>query len=180
MRSTEISRRGSDYVDYCRGSGLLPKDAGRTMMKMQLATRSHASNKRRSLYYCPASRGFAPHDYIGLYWDKSIRLIGKVNDIIVVSWDQDGNARYDDESCDEGIRKRIEDAAQDALSLGWNLKKDVYRFFLVDGFHECNYRKTSKYGAMGSRNFDLAELLEKDPLPDIAAIADGLSQLTWQ
>ena len=58
------------------------------------------------------------------------------------------------------------------------MEKD-HRFFLVDKYYETKYKKTSKYGMMGARYFDLAEILG-DYIPDNTRdIAKKLSELEW-
>jgi len=46
-------------------------------------------NARLNLYYMPASRGYRTHDYLGIYFDMSIRYIGKLEKDMEVNL-QDG------------------------------------------------------------------------------------------
>lgn len=50
---------------------------------------THDMNARLNLYYMPASRGYRTHDYLGIYFDMSIRYIGKLEKDMEVNL-QDG------------------------------------------------------------------------------------------
>ena len=63
---------------------------------------------------------------------------------------------------------------------GYRLDIEPHRFFFVDKFYNTDYRKASKYAPMGSRIFDLTDVLQTTSLPPVADIAKKLTQLTWQ
>ena len=47
-------------------------------------------------------------------------------------------------------------------------------------FYETDFRKETPYAPMGSRVFDLTEVLGVEKLPDIEEIAEELKKTTWQ
>jgi hypothetical protein len=51
--------------------------------------------------------------------------------------------------------------------------------FFVEKFYETDFRKTSSGGSMGSRNFDLTQVLEMEKMPDTEQIAELLKHKTW-
>jgi hypothetical protein len=53
------------------------------------------------------------------------------------------------------------------------------RYFFVEKFYETDFKKTSTGGSMGSRNFDLTQVLELEKLPDAQQIAELLKHKTW-
>ena len=55
-----------------------------------------------------------------------------------------------------------------------------HRLFLVEKFHQTDYKKSSLYPIQKSKYFDLREVLEVNELPeDVAEIAQELSSKTW-
>ncbi len=50
----------------------------------------------------------------------------------------------------------------------------------VDKFYETDFKKETPYAPMGSRMFDLTEVLGKEKLPDIKELANQLSKTTWR
>lgn len=166
-----------DYSEYCYSEGLIPDSWKR--MRVQLAGTTLEINKKLNLYYDDINRKFSEHDYLGLYNQKSVRAIGKITAIIVNKF-EDGEWAYITEKGDltEEIKNRIAEAREDAKNYGYDMTNS--RYFIVDKFYETDFRKETPYAPMGSRVFDLTEVLSVEKLPDIEEIAEHLKKITWQ
>ena len=60
-----------DYARYCEEEGLIPRTP-HTLRVVPCGT-SFDFNVRHAIYFHPASRGYAPFVYPGLYRDKSVQ-----------------------------------------------------------------------------------------------------------
>ena len=165
-----------DYEEYCYSTGLIPNSWKR--MRVQLAGVTLEINKRLNLYYDSVSRGFSEHAYLGLYNQKSVRAIGKVTDIVVVE-NKGGKRIYKVESgaLADDMKERIGIAIEDAKRYGYDLNNQ--RYFFVDEFIETDFKKITPRAPMGSRMFDLTDILETEKLPDTKEIAKRLREKTW-
>lgn len=165
-----------DYEEYCYSTSLIPNSWKR--MRVQLAGVTLEINKQLNLYYDSVNRGFSDHAYLGLYNQKSVRAIGKVTDIIVAERRGD-RLIYKTESgtLTDEMKNRITFAIEDARRYGYDLNNQ--RYFFVDNFIETDFKKITPRAPMGSRMFDLTEILGVDKLPEIDEIAERLKQKTW-
>lgn len=180
-RDYEIKNILNDYREYCHTDGLIPTSDSWKYLRMQLAGTTFDFNKNNNVYYHEAERGFSPYDYLGLYTQKSVRIIGKVC-AIIAAVEKDGEIEYEAE-LGEATQKRKETivkAMEDALSYGYDLKKYKHKYFFVNKFYETDFRKVSKGGSMGARIFDLTKILNTDKLPEVDQIAEILKEKTWE
>lgn len=180
-RDYEIKDILDDYRDYCYTDGLIPTSDSWKYLRMQLASKTFDFNKDNNVYYQGAERGFRPYDYLGLYTQKSIRLIGKVC-AIIAAVEKDGEIEYEAElgEATQERKETIIKAMEDALSYGYDLKNYKHKYFFVDKFYETDLKKVSKGASMGARIFDLTEILNTDKLPEVEQIAEILKEKTWE
>lgn len=172
----------SDFIDFCSEEGLLPSKA---IMRMQLAGTTFDFNMKSNVYYDKVNRGFRTHQYLGLYKNKSVRAIGKISAIICAVGEKDGSLKFTGEMGEvtEARKESIKAAMEDASKYGYDLRCYEHRYFFVHKFYETDYRKVSYGGSMGSRIFDLEEILNfnsDEPLPDTALIAEALKHHHWE
>ena len=179
-RDYEMQDVLDDYLDYCRNDKLIVVSDAWKKMRMQLAGTTFDFNVAENVYYDGIDRGFSPHDYLGLYKQKSVRAIGKIETIITAVLDE-GKVIYTVERGEltEERKQKIEKAREDGKRYGYELTSN--RFFFVEKFFETDFPKVTKGASMGTRIFDLKELLqiEDDALPDTARIADQLRLKSW-
>ena len=126
-------------------------------------------------------RGYKKHDYIGLYSQKAIKAIGKINTIITaikIGNEIDAHCEFGEQT-DEKL-KVIELAMKDAVNYGYEIRDKRHRYFFVEKFYETNFVKITPKAPMGARLFNLAELLSLDKLPSTDVIAAKLENLTWE
>lgn len=180
-RDYEIKDILDDYRDYCYKDGLIPTSDSWKYLRMQLARTTFDFNKENNVYYHDADRGYSPYAYLGLYKQKSVRLIGKVC-AIITAIEKDGEIEHEAELGEITNERKdtIVKAMEDALSYGYDLKNYNHKYFFVDKFYETDFRKVSKGGSMGAKIFDLTEILKSDNLPEVDQIAEILKDKTWE
>jgi hypothetical protein len=154
-----------------------------TQLLVQPCRASFKANERFRLYYCPAERNFKDSEYLGIYDDKSVRLIGRISKVVTAKVDAnsgkvllaDGyrNSIADDEET------RIRGAAEEAKIRGWDLSRD-HKFFLCDSLHETDFAKRSKHGLRNHRYICLKEILQRNPPSDVVELANQLRNETWE
>ena len=179
-RDYEMQDILNDYLDYCYKDGLIPVSDAWKYMRMQLAGQTFKFNIRENLYYDNAERGFMPHDYLGLYTNKSVRAIGKICARIVTTNTENGldfETEYG-ELTDER-KQKIYWAIDDAISYGYDLRSVKQRYFFVEQFFETDFKKITPRPPMGTRIFDLAQVLNTETLPKTSEIAELLKTKDW-
>lgn len=179
-RDYEMQELLNDYLDYCSTDNLIANADAWKYLRMQLAGETFDFNLRENLYYDNAERRFRPHEYLGLYLRKSVRAIGKIIAMITTENTPTG-IEYHTElgELDAERKEKIQRAIEDGRTHGYDLLSQKQRFFFVEQFYETDFRKTTPGPSMGTRIFDLSNLLEKEKLPTVAAIADLLRDKTW-
>ncbi|GHV23987.1 hypothetical protein AGMMS49959_19030 [Planctomycetales bacterium] len=177
-RDYEMQDIVNEYKEYCYESGLIPDDWKR--MRMQLAGTTININKQLNLYYDAAGRGFSGHDYLGLYSQKAVRAIGKLTAIATAEVIDDKlKITTERGTVSDEMKDNILIAIEDAKNYGYDLQNNLHRYFFVDSFIDTLFEKTTKGAPMGSRLFNLCEVLDTDALPDVSQIAQLLKAKTW-
>ncbi len=169
-----------DFLDYCRNDKLITASDSWKIMRMQLAGATLDYNMASGVYYDSIERGFRPHDYLSLYKQKSVRAVGKIVAIITAVAEEDG-LHYEVEKGEltEERKRIIDEAREDGKKYGYTLMSE--RYFFVEKFYETDYKKVTKGSAMGSRIFDLTEVLQINDgnMPETEKIAELLRYRTW-
>ena len=184
----------NDYLDYCYHDKLITSDDWK-YMRVQLASTTLEYNMAANVYYDSADRGFRPHTYLGLYKDKSVRAIGKI-DAILRAVVKDGKLEVVPESEDffvdtadpkkveeaiKGFSERIAKAMEDGKRFGYDLKNTEHRYFFVEKFYETDFRKVTPRVPMGTRIFDLSDIVGiSSRYEDVSKIAEDLKTKTWE
>lgn len=172
-----------DFSDYCYSSHLIVEPDSWKFMRAQLAGTTIGFNSTTGVYYDNADRGFRPHDYLGLYNNKSVRFIGKINAIAVARIDQNNKLFVKAEKGTIGeeqkalIMRAIEDGRKNC---GYSME-GLLRYFFVDEFIKTNFKKSSLYPPRGSRIFNLAAIIGDDvEQMSVSQIAEQLRNHTWE
>lgn len=76
-------------------------------------------------------------------------------------------------------REQILRAMQDGDSHGYDLRSVEHRYFFVEKFFETDFKKITPRAPMGTRVFDLSQVLALEELPDTENIAALLKAKTW-
>ena len=179
-RDYEMQDVLNDYLDYCYNDGLITVSDSWKFMRMQLAGTTFDFNVRENVYYDKAERGFRAHDYLGLYTNKSVRAIGKVcARITAVETSQGMKYKAEYGELTEERKEKIQKAIKDSISYGYDLKSIEHRYFFVEEFISTDFQKITPRAPMGSRVFNLTEVLALKELTDINTIAELLSTKSW-
>ena len=122
-RDYEMQDVIEDYLNYCYTDGLIPVSDSWKYLRMQLAGSTINFNIQESVYYDNADRGFRPHDYLGLYKNKSVRAIGKVC-ARITAVETEGDLEFQTEygELTEERKNKISLAIQDGDSHGYDLR----------------------------------------------------------
>lgn len=179
-RDVQMMEIINDYRDYCVHDNLIPVNDSWKFMRVQLAGTTFAFNVEANLYYDNIDRRFRAHDYLGLYKEKSVRSVGRISARILAVETEKG-MEYESEMGEitEERKRSILLAVKDAEQYGYDLRHNKHRYFFVEKFYETDFRKITPRAPMGSRIFNLTEMLETEELPDTAKIAELLKEKTW-
>lgn len=179
-RDYEMQDVLADYLNYCYTDGLIPVSDSWKYMRMQLAGTTMDFNVSANVYYDNAERGFRAHDTLGLYKNKSVRAIGKVIARITAVETEDGvkyNAEFGDLTDDR--KETIAKAMADGDSHGYDLRTIEHRYFFVEKFYETDFKKNTPRASMGTRIFDLTQVLGTEDIPPMEELAERLKEENW-
>lgn len=179
-RDYEMQDVLNDYLNYCYTDGLIPILDSWKYLRVQLARTTLDFNVSASVYYENAEHGFRAHDYLGLYSHKSVRAIGKIVARILAVETDDGityTAEFGDLTDER--KETIARAMEDGDSHGYDLRSVEHRYFFVEKFYETDFKKTTPRPPMGTRIFDLTQVLGADIIPETEELAHLLKKQTW-
>lgn len=166
-----------DYEEFCWNSNLLPID--KYQIRCVPCGFTLDENLSMNIYYEKSDRGYRKHSFIGLYNQKCIKAIGRIKNIVECTIEDNKLVEIDSlhSVLEEDKNRIIEMSFMAERNHGWDLSTG-HRFFIVDQFHNCNFKKISKGGMNGRRYFDIRDygLTENST---IEAIVDRLSQNEW-
>lgn len=171
-----------DYEDFCatfEKGRLLPRDA--YTMRVVPCGKTFEDNIRHALYYQPATRPYRGHDYLGIYKDKRVRYIGRIQAIVKADL-VNGELAGLDGQLEPTEENRIKEAIEEADNIPGYAVATGHRFFLVKEFHQTAFAKVSPGGLQSQRYFDLADELgldDQEPLPPVEDVAEQLKGRTW-
>ena len=138
-------------------------------------------NLQFNLYYDPVTRGYSEHTYLGIYSDKSVRGIGKIENIIVA--DRLPNGQLQILQSTHPVTTQQEQNISAVIPLAFqNNGYQIFtghKFFCVEKFYETDFEKMTKYPLQGTKFFNLKTELQIDKLPDTEEIARLLREKTW-
>ena len=72
-----------DYVEYCNDTNLF--DQSRYLMRIVPCGQSLEISKRHGIYFHPSDRGYTKHWFVGIYKDKTVQAIWKIDSIFDVN-----------------------------------------------------------------------------------------------
>lgn len=164
-----------DYISLCAEQGLTNIES-RTLLVFT-ASESLKENLSYNIYYDPATRNHnSPFKYIGLYQNKTVVAVGKVEKVVYCDY-KNGNLiatnDYDLSLLSKSEYARIKDTIEKTSY--YDLKQGN-KFFLVDKFYMTDFKKTSFSSIRAKRYFWLDEIEGfKDGMTaeQVAKILDG-------
>ena len=178
-RHYEMADLLEDFEEYCGLAGLLPRSELR--MRAVPCGKSFRENMEFGVYYERPGRSATPYEYLGIYKDKAVRGIGRVENRVEAEIEDDRFTVVRSEAPvsaeqEERIRRAVEAAAN---ARGWDLRTG-HEFVVMDRAYPMKFQKHTAGGMRGTRYFDLGELLGTDELPSTEEIAESLDGMTWE
>ena len=150
--------------------------------------KSFELNEKYHLYFQPESRGYSNHQFTGIYTAKEVKYIGKVNKVFLAELTKEGKLITEKISGNGEITSEEENRIISTIKefpeiYGYGDISKGHIFFLFDDNNFCptKFKKTSKYGLLGSRLFDLKVNLEIENVEKLSTleIAEKLNDITW-
>lgn len=162
-----------DYEEFCSVENLLPRDDYTLFVASCRDTIE--MNARLSLYYCPSSWNRRKSKYLGIYGNKVVQHIGRINNVVSCDLNQDGTLKIIEGKPNRNEEERIQTAIQEQ-ELGPGNK-----FFLCSEMEETYFEKQTKGGVRSVKYVDLGETLGGDEnVPDsLAELAEELQNIPW-
>lgn len=173
-----LQRLNEHFESYCLGMGLMPRS--NNVLRAMACGQSYDLNVKHQFYFDLASRGYSDFNFLGIYKWKSVRHIGRIENMIQADWDEVNglavrNSKY---PVTKEQEQKLIDAIKDSINEGWGVAKD-HRFFLLSNFTKTDFKKTSPGGIFRVRFFNLENVLDEVP-EDIKMIAERLKTKTWE
>lgn len=165
-----------DYVEYCNDMKLF--DQSQYLMRIVPCGKSFMINNRHGVYFHPSDRGYTKHRFVGLYTNKIVRIIWKIDSVFDVAYDGNKLEKTLVEGCatdeyDDRLVAIIRDAQKEC---GWDISSN-HRFFCGKPM-ETNYIKSTLYGIFGPRLVNLQEVIGN--FQDASDVAEKLKDRQWE
>ena len=179
----ELYRLSKDFYYYCSSMGLI-----KNVFRIVPCNKSFELNEKYHLYFQPESRGYSNHQFTGIYTAKEVKYIGKVNKVFLAELTKEGKLITEKISGEGEITAEEENRIISTIKefpeiYGYGDISKGHIFFLFDDNDFCptKFKKTSKYGLLGSRLFDLKVDLEIENAEKLSTleIAEKLNDITW-
>lgn len=165
-----------DYIEYCNEAGLF--DQSPYLLRIVPCGDSLRLNRKYGIYFQPSDRGYTKHSYVGIYANKSVQVIWRIDSVFDIEF-VDGQltktlieGRQTNEY-DQNIVEIIKDAKPEC---GYNVATG-HRFFCGKP-EDTEFRKTSSGGIQGARFASLRDHVGE--LRDVPAIAEQLRTSEWK
>ena len=179
----ELYRLSKDFYYYCSSMDLI-----KNVFRIVPCNKSFELNEKYHLYFQPESRRYSNHQFTGIYTAKEVKYIGKVNKVFLAELTEEGKLTTEKISGEGEITAEEENRIINTIKefpkiYGYGDISKGHIFFLFDDNDFCptKFKKTSKYGLLGSRLFDLKADLEIKNVEKLSTleIAEKLNDITW-
>jgi len=176
----ELQEVIDDYEEFCRMAGLIRTDY---RMLTVACGKTLNDNFQFNVYYDPADRGNSYCTHLGIYKDKAVQGVGKIENIITADLLPTGTLKVHNTTHgkitpiqEQNIIGIINSAK---AQLGWHIEKN-HKFFCVESFEKTKFIKNTKNGLQGKKYFDLEAKLGKTQFTNTAEIAELLKGSSWR
>lgn len=174
----QLRRLYEHFLEYCQDSNLL---AARHILRAMACGQSFALNIKHRFYFDWHSRGYSHFNYLGIYYWKAVRHIGRIENVILADYDYTSGkleVKESSQAVTPEQEQRLIAAIIEADSLGWGISEN-HRFFLLEDFNDTHFEKTSPGGIFRVRFFNLEDYLGKGLSENVGEIAEVLRTKTW-
>ncbi|BAY57600.1 hypothetical protein NIES2135_44700 [Leptolyngbya boryana NIES-2135] len=165
-----------DYKEYCNDVGLF--DQSQYLMRIVPCGKSLDINRRYGIYFHPSDRGYTQHQFVGMYKDKAVQVLFKIDSVFDVHYDRVRLKKtlVQGRDTDEFDAKLVEVIKEAEAKCGYEVAAN-HRFFC--GFPiATNYIKSSANGLQGARLVNLKEIIGNFSEP--SEVAQKLAGREWQ
>lgn len=175
----QLTKLQEDFDQYCQSHGLLfSRDY---MLRAMACGQSYRLNEKHKFYFDLARRGYSSFGYLGIYFQKAVRFIGKVEVNVEADLTDDGELIVKNGvALTSRQKERLVSAIKETEDAGWWIRKD-HRFFLFDedDFYETMYRKSTSGGIFRVKYINLKEVIK--PWPDSTReLSEKLKTKSWE
>lgn len=164
-----------DFEGFCVETRLLATDED--IMFVPPCGKSYEENIQYRLYYCPASRPMRSGAWLGIYANKAVKAVGKIELRVEVS--RVAGTLQIDPAVEPSDLLRIEQAERAATTRWPDLLKVPMTFYLCSDMELTEFKKDSPGGIAGHRYFDLSKLRDRNQPLTAKSIADELRTRHW-
>lgn len=174
----ELKLLYEDFRDYCYEAGLV-NDSSYKLLFVPTGF-SYEWNKKHKMYFCPKNWHKQEFTYFGLYNNKSVRYISKVENKIIADFDiNTQELTVHSKKITERQFDRLKNSLIDRGESQSGLK---YYLLPEDEFYSTDFRKESKGGIQGFRYKDLRHFVDKGILDssEDAKLAELLKSKKWK
>lgn len=174
---TEMKSLVEDYVEYCNDTGLF--DQSRYLMRIVPCGDSVDLNKKYGMYFHPSDRGYTKHSYVGIYANKAVQCVWRIDSVFDIEFDGKNLTRTlvqgrNTDEYDERIKAMIDEAK---VVCDYNIESG-HRFFCGQVARDTHYAKVSSGGIQGARFVNLKDVIGK--FDDDQDLARKLGEKTWE
>jgi hypothetical protein len=176
---TELNDIIDDYEDFCNSANLFLNIADKLMLIP--SSLSMKENSEHSIYYCPDDRNYSSFTYLGLYSQKAIRYIGRLQNIVKAKLNEKNDLiiiKSDSKVTPEQVARIIDIINSEKVGRDWDLRTG-HQFFVVDKFYETFFEKDSPGGQQRNKFFNLSNYGIDVKTKDTSEIANVLKTQKW-
>jgi len=173
-----------NYKSYCDSQGLISNK--KYLLRAVTCGKSKVLNRKYNFYFDPLNRSFQPHQYLGIYYERCVHLIGEIK-VVVHAEMIEGKlviqnilqGKRNDLTAE--LEANLEKGMKEYIKDGWDIATGV-KFFICKELFETSFKKETKYGIFSSRYFDLREreYLDSKGLPKVSELANELKSKVWK
>jgi hypothetical protein len=168
-----------DYFSLCIDNDLTNIE-NRTMAVFT-AGDSFIDNLKYRIYYDSVSRSHNyPFQYIGLYVNKTVAAIGKLEKIVCCDLIDNKLVATNDDDLSKLTEIEYDRIKETIINTDYYDLKQGNKFFLVDNFYETNYIKTSFSSLRSKKYFWLDEIHGFQENMTAEQLANLLNEKTWE
>lgn len=172
----EMSALVADYIEYCNDANLF--DQAKYLMRILPCGVSIDINKKYGIYFTTSDRGYTRHSYIGIYANKTVQSIWKIDSVFDVEFDGTVLKKTlvegrDTNEYNDKLIAIIRDAKSDC---GYQVETG-HRFWCGSPI-DTDYRKSSPGGIQGARFVNLRETIGE--FSSATDVAQKLRGMQWE
>lgn len=168
-----------DYILLCNEHGLTNIE-NRTMLVFT-ANESLNENFKYRIYYDPVTRSHnSPFKYIGLYQNKTVVAVGKIEKVVFCDYENGKLIATSDDDLTRLTQDEYNRIKEIIENTDYYKLKHGSKFYLVDNFYKTEYIKTS-FSSLRSKKYFWLDEIEgfKDDMAT-EQIANLLYRKTWE